>query len=91
MTLKDAKRLKPGAIVREAWGADFQQAIVLSKTYVKEKHVAKTLCQEKEERYDMVVHWLGRNPPIQYIEGGVQNKAPLQTRQNWEIMVVSHG
>ena len=90
MNIREARKLKPGAIVREAWGPEFRQAIVLSKTHVVEEHVAKTLCQKKQERYDVVVHWLGRGAPAQYLEGGVQNRAALQTRQNWELMVVSH-
>jgi len=92
MNLKEASRLKPGAIVREAWGPEFRQAIVLHKTHIKKKHHAKTLCQTKEERYDVIVHWLCRNPPRQYHEGtSLQpDNSPTQTRENWELMVVSH-
>ena len=91
MNLRDAKRLKPGAIVREAWGPEFRQGLVLSKEHVDEPHIAKSLSQHKEQRYDIVVHWLCRNPPRQYYnkDGGREPMNP-QTRENWELMVVSH-
>jgi|TARA_R110000824_G_scaffold5670_11_gene26201 hypothetical protein len=92
MNLKEAKRLKPGAIVREAWGSKKSEGLVLSTTYVKEVHTAKTLCQEKKERYDIVVHWL-RDPPTQYDQAygssGASKRNP-QLRQNWELMVKIH-
>jgi hypothetical protein len=90
MNLKDAKRLKPGAIVREAWGPTRVEGMVLSKQHVKEDHVAKTLCQKKKERYDIVVHWFD-NPPAQYISGIREpSRSVVQIRQNWEIMVKIH-
>ena len=91
MNLKEAKKLQPGAIVREAWGPEYRQGLVLSKVHVAEKHVAKTLCREKEERYDIVVHWLCRNPPMQYSSPPGASTPNPQIRENWEIMVVSHG
>ena len=92
MNLKEAKKLQPGAIVRESWGPDHRQGIVLAKSHVKERHMAAFLCQTKEERYDVVVHWLCRNPPLGPHFAGdepgtVRNP---QTRQNWELMVVAH-
>ena len=89
MTLKEARRLQVGAIVREAWGPNSVEGLVLSKEYVKEKHMAKTLCQEKEERYDIVVHWFGRVPTY-YGRPGEDTKKNPQKRQNWEIMVKLH-
>ena len=93
MNIKEARKLQPGAIVRESWGPEFRQGLVLSKVHVKEKHMARTLCQEKDERYDIVVHWLCRNPPRQWhkqADGGDVVEGSVQTRENWEIMVVSH-
>ena len=90
MNLREAKRLKPGAIVREAWGPTVIEGLVLSKEYVKEDHVAKTLCQKKSERYDIVVHWLDK-PPIQWSSSAGDSVAPVvQIRQNWELMVKIH-
>ena len=46
MNLKDAKKLKQGAVVREAWHPESKvQGIVLSKQHVQEEHTAKLLCQ----------------------------------------------
>ena len=94
MNLREAKKIKPGAIVREAWCPESKtQGIVLAKTYVKEPHRAKVLCQNKTERYDLTVHWLGphRVVPYETDPNSVRNDNPrVQVRQNWEVMVVSH-
>ena len=92
MNLKEAKRLQPGAIVRESWGPEFRQGIVLAKSYVKERHMAVYLSRTKDERYDVVVHWLCKNPPRGHhvpgiTPGTVRNP---QTRQSWELMVIAH-
>ena len=93
MNLKDAKKLQSGAIVREAYRPDTFghpiHGIVIGKKYVQEKHRAKILSQWKEERYDIVVHWLCKEAYIPRPDW----KAPrtrLQVRENWELMVVSH-
>ncbi len=83
MTLKEAHKLQPGAIVRESWGHAWNQGLVLAKTYVQETHRAKMLCQMKEERYDIVVHWL-KGPRT-----GAREINP-NTYQNWELMLLSH-
>ncbi len=88
MNLKEARRLQPGAIVRESWGPHSVEGLVLSKEHVKENHVAKTLCQEKTERYDFVIHWFGK-PPQQWVNSQ-SNRSVVQIRQNWEVMVKSH-
>ena len=90
MNLKDARKLKPGAIVREAWYPEAKvQGIVLSKQYVQEEHTAKLLCQKKKERYDVTVHWLCPERLIPRKEWD-DNSHRVQVRENWEIMVVSH-
>ena len=94
MNLKEARKLKVGAIVREAWCPESKtQGIVLAKAHVKERHRAKVLCQDKSERYDITVHWLGpdRVVPYETNPNSVRNGNPrVQVRQNWEIMVISH-
>lgn len=94
MNLKDARKLQPGAIVREAWYPESKiQGIVLSKQHVREEHTAKMLCRKKKERFDVTVHWLGPSRAVPYetdpfsIRGG---NPRVQVRQNWEIMVISH-
>ncbi len=90
MNIRDARKLKQGAIVREAWHAESKvQGIVLSKQQVQEEHTAKLLCQKKKERYDVTVHWLGPERLIPRKEWG-DNRHRVQVRENWEIMVVSH-
>jgi len=94
MNLKEAKKLKPGAIVREAWCPESNtQGIVLAKVHIEERHRAKILCQNKTERYDLTVHWLGPDRVIPYETDpySVRNGNPrVQIRQNWELMIVSH-
>ena len=94
MNMRDAKRLKPGAIVRESYHPDSMghpiHGIVIEKKYVKERHAAKILGGYKTERYDVIVHWTCRENviPRQYY---ASNSRRLQVRQNWELMLVSHG
>ena len=55
MTLKQAQRLKPGAIVRRSWYPDDDyMGMVVSKKYVRKKHMAKVLGGLKKERYDYI-------------------------------------
>ena len=92
MNVRDAKRLKPGAIVRESYHADSPiHGIVIEKKYVKERHTAKILGGRKNERYDIIVHWTCKEAaiPRQWNSGNAHRR--LQVRQNWELMVVSHG
>ena len=88
MNLKEADKLRPGAIVRESWMSEDRTGLVIGKTYIVEEHSAKSLCQKKSQRYDVVVHWFDgpRLGPFYRAE-----RAPNpEVLQNWEIMVVSH-
>ena len=87
MNLKEAKKLQPGAIVGESWSSTHRTGLVIGKTHVVENHTAKTLCQSKSQRYDVVVHWLDGPRRISWIAESASNPEVLQ---NWEIMVVSH-
>jgi hypothetical protein len=93
MNLKDAKKLQPGAIVRESFRPDSIghpiHGIVIGKKYIKERHAAKVLGGTKEERYDIVVHWTCKDAVVPRKRWGDNNQR-LQVRQNWELMVVSH-
>ena len=92
MNMREAKRLKPGAIVREAWHPESKvQGIVLSKHHTQEEHMAKMLCRKKSERYDVTVHWLGPERTIPRKKWGDNGPHRVQVRENWELMVVSHG
>lgn len=91
MNIREARKLKQGAIVREAWNPHTTvQGIVLSKQHVQEEHTAKLLCQKKKERYDVTVHWLGPERIIPREVWGEDVGTRVQVRENWEIMVVSH-
>jgi hypothetical protein len=96
MNLKEAKKLQPGAIVREAWRSKKRTGLVIGKTHVVEEHKAKTLCQKKSQRYDVVVHWFNgpRRVTGQTLGPGFSVLTPPgdnpEVLQNWEIMVVSH-
>ena len=92
MNIREARKLKQGAIVREAWNPyTTVQGIVLSKQHVQEEHTAKLLCQKKKERYDVTVHWLGPERTIPREVWGEDVGTRVQVRENWELMVVSHG
>ena len=92
MNMRDAKKLKPGAIVRESFHPDRAHrpihGIVIEKKYVKERHAAKILGGYKNERYDVIVHWTCRESVIPRTRLGATRR--LQVRQNWELMLVSH-
>ena len=84
MNMKEARRLKPGAIVREAWNvAAVRTGLVLTKEHVRETHYAKALGSRKDERYDVMVHWFD-GPRL-----SAQSTNP-EKLQNWQIMVISH-
>ena len=89
MNIKDARKLKPGAIVREAWLPDGKvQGIVLAKEHYVGEHMAKCLCQKKKERYDVTIHWIGDPVPRKKWSDNKPNR--VQVRENWELMVISH-
>jgi len=91
MNLQNARKLKPGAIVREAWHPNSKvQGIVLSKQHIQEEHTAKLLCQKKSERYDVTVHWLGPARTVPRKKWGDNEPRRVQVRENWEIMLISH-
>ena len=93
MNLREAKKLKPGAIVRESYRPDSIDhpihGLVIGTKYVKERHTAKVLGGYKNERYDIVVHWICKEAAIPRRRNGNTGER-LQLHQNWELMVVSH-
>ena len=96
MNLREAEKLQSGAIVRESFRPESDRypvihGLVIGKSYVKERHNAAILGGTKEERYDVVIHWLcdDRNVPKRWINARPTNPR-LQVRQNWELMIVSH-
>ena len=95
MNMREAKKLKSGAIVRESYyvndeGPGSVRGLVIGKKYIKERHVAKILGGHKSERYDIIIHWTCKEAAIPPKNTG-SPQPRLQVRQNWELMVVSHG
>ena len=83
MNLREAKKLQPGALVRESWGdRAMRTGLVLSKEHVEEDHIARCLSHRKDERYDVFVHWFGG--PRRAV---LANPEKLQS---WELMVLEH-
>ena len=86
MNLKEAKKVKPGAIVRMSWETHHRHVatgVVLSKEHVIGRHMAKGLSQWRDEKYDLKIHWF-KKP---YFVSPNQNTS---TVENWQVMVVSH-
>ncbi len=86
MNMRDCKRLKPGAMVCEAYEASAQSTLgmVIHKEYVEESHYAKILGGRKEKRYDVWVHWF-KQP---YYRKSRPNPDKLQC---WEVKLLKNG
>ena len=86
MNMRDCKRLKPGAMVRESYEASPEATLgmVLHKEYVEEEHYAKVLGGKKQKRYDLYVHWF-RASPYRIKKG---NPCKVQC---WEVMLIKNG
>tara|TARA_R110002072_G_scaffold140449_1_gene284726 strand:- start:581 stop:847 length:267 start_codon:yes stop_codon:yes gene_type:complete len=64
MTIKEAKRVKPGAVVRESWSTNDNavHGIVLDTKFEVSTKMEHQLCQTKESRYIMTVAWFKLRP-----------------------------
>jgi len=91
MNIKQAKKIEPGALVRESWmPGSVRFGLVLDKNYVFGKHRAKILGQDKTERYDLTILWINGRYAYSSLDGTSKRQDNLQIVQNWEVMVVSH-
>ena len=87
MNMRDCKRLKPGAMVTEAFLPNSPAlGMVLHKEYVEEEHNARVLGGRKQARYDLYVHWLKR--PHYNLRSNPQNPQKLQC---WEVKLLKNG
>ena len=86
MNMRDCKRLKPGAMVSEAYAVSGSETVglVLSKEYVLEEHYANVLGSKKQARYDLWVHWI--HAPKYRKRRGNPDKI-----QCWEVKLLSNG
>ena len=94
MNMKVCKRLQSGAMVRQSWdtvpGRTPKLGLVLGKQHIKEEHEAKHLGGRKQERYDIIVHWLdGPRRTWEYGTGAGSSPNP-EVLQCWELMLVSN-
>ena len=86
MTLEEARKLSEGAIVRRSWFIDDPiLGMILSKKHVRERHTARTLGIQKNQRYDFKVCWLTGTPEV------LKSLEKKAVYQNWELMIVSKG
>ncbi len=90
MNMREAKKIQPGAIVRESFALTTKTGLVLSKSYVEEEHFAKVWCHKKKQRYDIIVHWFDGPREMGWPGSGAHVMKNPETMQNWELMVVSH-
>jgi len=86
MNMKECKRLKPGAMVTEAFahGQSCVLGMVLHKEYVLEEHYARVLGGKKQARYDLYVHWF--EPPKWRRKQDSPDKL-----QCWEVKLLKNG
>lgn len=86
MNIKEARKIKPGALVRTSWSTELgaTQGIVLAKKYEKGSKVESILGQEKSERYILTVSWLPSANHLGYKPTGITR------RSSWDLMVISH-
>ena len=86
MNMRDCKRLKPGAMVTEAYAVSGVETrgLVLSKEYVEEEHYANVLGGKKQKRYDLWIHWL--QAPKYRMKRGNPDKL-----QCWEVKLLANG
>tara|TARA_R110002110_G_scaffold414073_1_gene642906 strand:+ start:743 stop:1003 length:261 start_codon:yes stop_codon:yes gene_type:complete len=85
MNMRDCKKMKPGAIVTDAYVKDSEvRGMVLHKEYILEEHYAKVLGGKKQARYDLYVHWLKRP---RYRE---MQDSPDKI-QCWEVKLLKNG
>ena len=86
MNIKEARKIKPGALVRFSWlPGSKRYAIILDKRHIVGLHRARNLGSMKEERYELLISWLGKPVHAYDPSAGVTKWV-----QNWEMMVISH-
>ena len=93
MNIKVCERLQPGSMVRQSWDTGHgapKLGLVIGKQHVEEEHEAKNLGGSKQERYDIVVHWLA-GPRRTWKHGAVRGASSNpEVLQCWELMLVSN-
>jgi len=87
MNMKDCKRVKPGAMVTEAYAYNPSSTLgmVLHKEYVEEEHYARVLGGRKQARYDLYIQWLKLPKHNRQRHVGVPEKV-----QCWEVKLLKN-
>jgi len=86
MNIKEAHKLKAGAIVRESWSTSSGavHGIVLDKKYETGTKVEPQLCQKKDSRYIVTVAWFKPRPSYGVVHEMVSKIS------SYGLMLVSH-
>jgi|TARA_R110000824_G_scaffold43779_2_gene127837 hypothetical protein len=83
MNIKEAKKLKPGAIVRQSWATKSKSnGLVLAIEYNRSTQIEPMLGQAKPERYMVTVSW--------FTAGSKYSPKGIKQHSSWDLMVVSH-
>jgi|TARA_E500000305_G_C4024237_1_gene240790 hypothetical protein len=83
MNIKEAKKLKPGAIVRQSWATKSKSnGLVLAVDYEHGPKTEAILGQLKPERYLVTVNWFPS--PEKYAQRGIKKHS------SWDLMIISH-
>jgi hypothetical protein len=83
MNIKEAKKLKPGAIVRQSWATKSKSnGLVLAVDYQRGDKIESILGQKKPERYLVTVNWFPT--PAKFSPKGIKQHS------SWDLMIISH-
>ena len=89
MTIKEAHKLKAGAIVRESWStsSDAIHGIVIDKKFETGAKREPQLCQLKESRYIVTVAWFKPRPSYRSAD---RTEETVSKISSYGLMLVSH-
>lgn len=83
MNIKEARKLKPGAIVRQSWATKSKtNGLVLAAEHERGEKTESLLGQKKPERYLVTVNW--------FIAGDRFAPKGIKQHSSWDLMIISH-
>ena len=83
MNIKEARKLKPGAIVRQSWATkSTSNGLVLAVDYERGEKTETILGQVKPERYLVTVNWFPSSE--RFTPKGIKQHS------SWDLMIISH-
>tara|TARA_R100001443_G_scaffold64911_1_gene74299 strand:- start:597 stop:860 length:264 start_codon:yes stop_codon:yes gene_type:complete len=85
MNIREARKLKPGAIVRQSWATKSKSnGLVLAVNYERGEKTEAILGQKKPERYMVTVNWFEDTADPLWAPKGIKRHS------SWDLMVISH-